>query len=76
MLLSIGILIVMGPVLVPVAAQLGIAPLHFGMVLVIAIGIGLFALPLGLGLYGVRMLVACRSAMVLSLAVARPDARR
>ena len=65
MLLSIGILIVMGsvlegaaaliifgPLLVPVAAQLGIAPLHYGVVLVIAMGIGLFAPPLGLGLYG------------------------
>ncbi|HML15133.1 MAG TPA: TRAP transporter large permease subunit [Xanthobacteraceae bacterium] len=65
MLLSIVILIVMGsvlegaaaliifgPLLVPVAAQLGLAPLHFGVVLVIAMGIGLFAPPLGLGLYG------------------------
>jgi tripartite ATP-independent transporter DctM subunit len=65
MLLSIAILIVMGsvlegaaaliifgPLLVPVAAQLGIDPLHFGVVLVISMGIGLFAPPLGLGLYG------------------------
>jgi len=65
MLLSIAILIVMGsvlegaaaliifgPLLVPVAAKLGIAPLHFGVVLVVAMGIGLFAPPLGLGLYG------------------------
>lgn len=65
MLLSIAILIVMGsvlegaaaliifgPLLIPVAATLGIAPLHFGVVLVIAMGIGLFAPPLGLGLYG------------------------
>jgi tripartite ATP-independent transporter DctM subunit len=65
MLLSIGILIVMGsvlegaaaliifgPLLVPVAGHLGIAPLHYGVVLVIAMGIGLFAPPLGLGLYG------------------------
>jgi tripartite ATP-independent transporter DctM subunit len=65
LLLSIGILIVMGsvlegaaaliifgPLLVPVAALLGIAPLHYGVVLVIAMGIGLFAPPLGLGLYG------------------------
>jgi TRAP-type C4-dicarboxylate transport system permease large subunit len=65
MLLSIFILIVMGsvlegaaaliifgPLLVPVAAQLGIAPLHYGVVLVIAMGVGLFAPPLGLGLYG------------------------
>jgi tripartite ATP-independent transporter DctM subunit len=65
MLLSIAILVVMGsvlegaaaliifgPLLVPVANQLGIAPLHYGVVLVIAMGIGLFAPPLGLGLYG------------------------
>jgi len=65
MVMSIAILIVMGsvlegaaaliifaPMLVPVAAQLGIAPLHFGVVLVVAMGIGLFAPPLGLGLYG------------------------
>jgi len=45
-------LIIFGPLLLPVAAQLGIAPLHYGVVLVIAMGIGLFAPPLGLGLYG------------------------
>ena len=45
-------LIIFGPLLVPVAAHLGIAPLHYGVVLVIAMGIGLFAPPLGLGLYG------------------------
>jgi len=38
--------------LVPVATQLDIGPLHFGVVLVIAMGIGLFAPPLRLGLYG------------------------
>lgn len=64
MLLSIGILITMGsvlegaaliifgPLLVPAATQLGIAPLHYGVVLVVAVGIGLFAPPLGPGLYG------------------------
>jgi tripartite ATP-independent transporter DctM subunit len=65
MLLSIAVLIVMGsvlegaaaliifgPLLLPVAVRLGINPLHFGVVLVIAMGIGLFAPPLGLGLYG------------------------
>ena len=45
-------LIIFGPLLVPVAGKLGIAPLHYGVVLVIAMGIGLFAPPLGLGLYG------------------------
>jgi tripartite ATP-independent transporter DctM subunit len=65
MLLSIAVLIVMGsvlegaaaliifgPLLLPVAIKLGIDPLHFGVVLVIAMGLGLFAPPLGLGLYG------------------------
>jgi tripartite ATP-independent transporter DctM subunit len=65
MLLSIAVLIVMGsvlegaaaliifgPLLLPVATKLGIDPLHFGVVLVIAMGLGLFAPPLGLGLYG------------------------
>lgn len=65
MLLSIAILIVMGsvlegaaaliifgPLLMPVAVQLHIDPLHFGVVLVFGMGLGLFAPPLGLGLYG------------------------
>jgi tripartite ATP-independent transporter DctM subunit len=65
MLLSIAVLIVMGsvlegaaaliifgPLLLPVAVKLGVDPLHFGVVLVISMGIGLFAPPLGLGLYG------------------------
>jgi tripartite ATP-independent transporter DctM subunit len=45
-------LIIFGPLLLPVAVKIGIDPLHFGVVLVIAMGIGLFAPPLGLGLYG------------------------
>jgi tripartite ATP-independent transporter DctM subunit len=69
MLLSIAVLIVMGsvlegaaaliifgPLLLPVAVQLGINPLHFGVVLVISMGLGLFAPPLGLGLYGACMI--------------------
>ena len=38
--------------MLPVAVKLGIYPLHFGVVLVISMGLGLFAPPLGLGLYG------------------------
>jgi TRAP-type C4-dicarboxylate transport system permease large subunit len=49
-------LIIFGPLLMPVARQLGIDPLHYGIVLVIAMGIGLFAPPLGLGLYGSCMI--------------------
>lgn len=45
-------LIIFGPLLMPVARQLGIDPLHYGIILMIGMGIGLFAPPLGLGLYG------------------------
>jgi tripartite ATP-independent transporter DctM subunit len=44
-------LIIFGPLLTPIAAQLGINPLHFGTVMVIAMGLGLFAPPIGLGLF-------------------------
>ena len=44
-------LIIFGPLLLPVARQFGFDPLHYGIVLIIAMGIGLFAPPLGLGLY-------------------------
>ncbi|MGH8830155.1 MAG: TRAP transporter large permease subunit [Polaromonas sp.] len=44
-------LIIFGPLLTPIAAQLGVHPLHFGTVLVIAMGFGLFAPPIGLGLF-------------------------
>lgn len=44
-------LVIFGPLLVPVAVRLGVDPLHFGVVLVISMGIGVFAPPMGLGLY-------------------------
>jgi tripartite ATP-independent transporter DctM subunit len=53
-------LIIFGPLLMPVARQLGIDPLHYGIVLVIGMGIGLFAPPLGLGLYGACLIGGVR----------------
>jgi len=47
-------LLVFGPMLLPVATQLGIDPLHYSIVLIIAMGIGHFSPPIGVGLY-----VAC-----------------
>lgn len=44
-------LIIFGPLLTPIASQLGVNPLHFGTVMVIAMGLGLFAPPIGLGLF-------------------------
>jgi tripartite ATP-independent transporter DctM subunit len=83
MLIAIAMLIVMGsvlegapaliifaPLLLPAAKDLGIHPLHFGIVLVIAMGIGLFAPPLGVGLY-----TACAVGQVPVERVARPIAK-
>ena len=83
MLIAIAMLIIMGsvlegapaliifaPLLLPAAKDLGIHPLHFGIVLVIAMGIGLFAPPLGVGLY-----TACAVGQVPVERVARPIAK-
>jgi tripartite ATP-independent transporter DctM subunit len=63
-------LIVFGPLLFPAAQKLGVAPLHFGILLIISMGIGLFAPPLGVGLY-----TACAVGEVPMEAVARPIAK-
>ncbi len=52
------------------AQRLGINPLHFGILLIISMGIGLFAPPLGVGLY-----TACAVGQVPIERVARPTAK-
>ena len=44
-------LIIFGPLLTPIALQLGVSPLHFGTIMVVAMGLGLFSPPVGLGLF-------------------------
>jgi tripartite ATP-independent transporter DctM subunit len=44
-------MILFGPLLTPIAVKLGVNPLQFGTVMVIAMGLGLFAPPVGLGLF-------------------------
>jgi C4-dicarboxylate transporter DctM subunit len=39
------------PIFIPIATQLGIDPLHYSIIVVAAIGLGLFLPPVGLGLY-------------------------
>ncbi|BAN26978.1 TRAP transporter large permease [Caballeronia insecticola] len=60
-------LIIFGPLLTPIATQLGINPLHFGTVIVVAMGLGLFAPPVGLGLFA-----TCAITGTDMKAVARP----
>ena len=47
-------LLILAPILMPIAAQVGLSQLHYGIVLIIAMGIGGFAPPIGVGFY-----VAC-----------------
>jgi tripartite ATP-independent transporter DctM subunit len=42
---------VLAPLLLPIAAHIGISQLHYGIVLVIAMGIGAFLPPAGVGFY-------------------------
>ncbi len=44
-------LLILAPLLIPMAPGLGISQLHYGIVLLIAMGIGAFLPPLGVGFY-------------------------
>jgi tripartite ATP-independent transporter DctM subunit len=44
-------IVVFGPLLFPIAKQFGINEVHYSMVVVLAMGIGLFAPPFGVGYY-------------------------
>ncbi len=56
-------IVLFGPLLFPIARQLGIHEVHYAMVVVLSMGLGLFAPPLGVGYYA-----ACAIGRV------RPDA--
>ena len=44
-------IVLFGPLLFPAARALGLHDVHYAMVVILAMGIGLFAPPLGLGFY-------------------------
>ncbi|CAN5437557.1 TRAP transporter large permease subunit [soil metagenome] len=70
-------IVLLGPLLFPIARQLGIHEVHYSMVVVLSMGLGLFAPPMGVGYYaacaigrvhpdeGIRPLVAYMVAMLL-----------
>jgi len=45
-------IVLFGPLLFPIAAQFGINEVHYAIVAVLSMGIGLFSPPLGIGYYG------------------------
>ena len=44
-------IVLFGPLLFPIARSLGVAEVHYAMVVILAMGIGLFAPPMGVGYY-------------------------
>jgi len=44
-------LLIFGPLLLPVAPSFGIDPLQYGIVMIIAMGVGAFSPPIGVGMY-------------------------
>ena len=45
-------IVLFGPLLFPIARAVGIHEVHYAMVVILAMGIGLFAPPFGVGYYG------------------------
>ena len=78
---GIPVIVLFGPLLFPIAEKLGIHEVHYAMVTVLAMGIGLFAPPFGVGLYaagaigridpnlGIRPIMAYLLAMLAGLVV-------
>ena len=62
-------IVLFGPLLFPIAKQFGVHEVHYAMVVVLAMGIGLFAPPFGVGYYA-----ACAIAKVHPDAGVRPIA--
>ncbi|KLU63426.1 sialic acid TRAP transporter permease protein SiaT [Peptococcaceae bacterium CEB3] len=44
-------LLIFGPLLLPIGERIGVDPLQFGIVLIIAMGLGTFLPPIGVGMY-------------------------
>ena len=45
-------IVLFGPLLFPVAKAMGVHEVHYAMIVILAMGIGLFAPPFGVGYYG------------------------
>jgi len=60
-------LIMTVPILLPIATQFGVDPVHFGIVLIANMGIGLFLPPVGLGVF-----IGCSIGKITVSQVAKP----
>ena len=74
-------IVLFGPLLFPIARQIGVHEVHYAMVVVLAMGVGLFAPPFGVGYYaacaisrihpdeGLRPIVGYMAALIVGLAI-------
>ena len=60
-------LIMTVPILLPIAAEFGVHPVHFGIILIANMGIGLFLPPVGLGVF-----IGCSIGKITVSEVAKP----
>jgi tripartite ATP-independent transporter DctM subunit len=58
-------LILFGPLLTPIAMGVGVNPLQFGIIMVVAMGLGFFAPPIGVGLFVTNAMTGTRMANVV-----------
>jgi tripartite ATP-independent transporter DctM subunit len=63
------LLLVMPPLLVPALVELGVDPVHFGVVFILAVGIGLYTPPIGMALYAVQRFTGCEFREVVAAAL-------
>ena len=74
-------IVLFGPLMFPIARQVGVHEVHYAMVVILAMGIGLFAPPFGVGYYaacaisrinpdeGIRPIIGYILALIVGLAV-------
>src|SRR5690606_17286934 len=56
---STSAILILAPILVPVAAQFGIDPIHFGIIMIVNLAIGMVTPPVGVNLF-----VSCQIAKI------------
>ena len=57
--------IILGPIFYPIASQMGVSILHFSIIIVACVGIGLFLPPVGVGLFVACGIARCTIARVI-----------
>ncbi len=63
------LLLVLPPILVPTLVKMGVEPIHFGIVMIVAIGIGMYTPPVGVALYAVQHLTQSAFEEVVSAVI-------